>query len=294
MLKKFFSLFQKKGVPVSVNTAPLSPEWLTADQELNNEIFNIVSFTAQSIGKVRTTNEDSVYATSITAAGNHHQTNFGLFIVADGMGGHVNGEIASSAAVNTISTYVLDKLKPFIQNNNTQTSNNESLQELVQNAVHHAQETILRVAPGAGTTLTMALVLNNQLTIGQIGDSRCYSYNNTGQLKLLTQDHSLVTRLVEIGHVSLEEAANHPQKHILYKALGQKGVLEADIETIHLSRNSVLVLCSDGLWGQVSDDAMASILMNTPTLSEAANKMVSMANSLGGPDNISLILVKFL
>jgi len=294
LLKKFFSLFQKKGVPVSVNTAPLSPEWLTADQELNNEIFNIVSFTAQSIGKVRTTNEDSVYATSITAAGNHHQTNFGLFIVADGMGGHVNGEIASSAAVNTISTYVLDKLKPFIQNNNTQTSNNESLQELVQNAVHHAQETILRVAPGAGTTLTMALVLNNQLTIGQIGDSRCYSYNNTGQLKLLTQDHSLVTRLVEIGHVSLEEAANHPQKHILYKALGQKGVLEADIETIHLSRNSVLVLCSDGLWGQVSDDAMASILMNTPTLSEAANKMVSMANSLGGPDNISLILVKFL
>lgn len=294
MLKKFFSLFQKKGVPVSINTAPLSPEWLTADQELNNEIFNIVSFTAQSIGKVRTTNEDSVYATSITAAGNHHQTNFGLFIVADGMGGHVNGEIASSAAVNTISTYVLDKLKPFIQNNNTQTSNNESLQELVQNAVHHAQETILRVAPGAGTTLTMALVLNNQLTIGQIGDSRCYSYNNTGQLKLLTQDHSLVTRLVEIGHVSLEEAANHPQKHILYKALGQKGVLEADIETIHLSRNSVLVLCSDGLWGQVSDDAMASILMNTPTLSEAANKMVSMANSLGGPDNISLILVKFL
>lgn len=287
-------MFQKKGVPVSVNTAPLSPEWLTADQELNNEIFNIVSFTAQSIGKVRTTNEDSVYATSITAAGNHHQTNFGLFIVADGMGGHVNGEIASSAAVNTISTYVLDKLKPFIQNNNTQTSNNESLQELVQNAVHHAQETILRVAPGAGTTLTMALVLNNQLTIGQIGDSRCYSYNNTGQLKLLTQDHSLVTRLVEIGHVSLEEAANHPQKHILYKALGQKGVLEADIETIHLSRNSVLVLCSDGLWGQVSDDAMASILMNTPTLSEAANKMVSMANSLGGPDNISLILVKFL
>ncbi len=294
MLKKFFSLFQKKGVPASVNTAPLSPEWLTADQELNNEVFNIISFTAQSIGKVRTTNEDSVYATTITAVGNHHQINFGLFMIADGMGGHVNGEITSSVAINTISSTILEKLKPILQNSGSQTSNNESLHELVQNAIHLAQETLLRVAPGAGTTLTMALVLNNQLTIAQIGDSRCYSYNNTGQLKLLTQDHSLVTRLVEIGHVSLEEAANHPQKHILYKALGQKGILEADIETVHISKNSLLVLCSDGLWGQVSDDAMASILSNTSTLSESANKMVALANSLGGPDNISLILVKFI
>lgn len=293
MLKKIFSQFFKSNQTRPIQTSPLIPPASNQPEDLENDIFNIQSFTAQSIGKVRSTNEDSVFAATITSAGDHHQHNFGLFIMADGMGGHVNGEVASNLAVTTISAYLLDKLFPLLQPGPSAARGSESLHEMIQNAINHAQDAILRVAPGAGTTVTLAIVLNHQLTIAQIGDSRCYSVDPLGRLSLLTRDHSLVTRLVEIGNLTPAEAVNHPQKHVLYKALGQKGQVEADIESIPVVKNSGLLLCSDGLWGVISDEDMTEVLRNQPGLAISANTLVSLANNAGGPDNISLILVRF-
>jgi PPM family protein phosphatase len=162
----------------------------------------------------------------------------------------------------------------------------------MQTGIVSAHQVIKKIAAGSGTTLTAALILGHQLTIGHVGDSRAYLIGTGAKIQLLTHDHSLVKRLVEIGQISAEQASVHPQRNVLYRALGQGEPFEPDISSFHLQEGDHLVLCSDGLWGVVPENLLAETVHSTPEPHLACQLLTQSANSAGGPDNISVIIVQ--
>lgn len=300
MLNFFRNLFGKKK-PVApaldnVVTAPLSDAQLQSIRALSAnryEPMQLLATSAQSVGRQRELNEDSLFCLSTTIAGNSSNPPFGLYIIADGMGGHQYGEIASNTAIRVISGYVMKKFHSalFALPN---VPVEESLQEILQAAMAEAQKAVLREAPGSGTTVTAALVVGQQLTIAHVGDSRAYLVYNDQRMEAITRDHSLVRRLEELGQITAAEAAVHPQRNVLYRALGQGETLEADITTTPFPMGGSLLICSDGLWGVVPDDQLRHILNEGPTMQRACQNMIAAANAAGGPDNISAILVQLL
>ena len=170
----------------------------------------------------------------------------------------------------------------------------DSLQEIMGEAIRDAHRTVQKDAPGSGTTVTAALVLGQQVTIGHVGDSRAYSVHPSGRIEQLTQDHSLVRRLEELGHLNKEEAATYPHRNVLIRAVGQGEAIDADVFTIPFPHGSTLMLCTDGLWGVVPDEAIYRSLVEAPNLQRACNNLVTAANIAGGPDNISVVLVQMI
>jgi PPM family protein phosphatase len=213
--------------------------------------------------------------------------------VADGMGGHQFGEVASNAAIRTVAGYVLKKFQPFLFQVKTD-SMNESFQEIMSAAVSEAQRIIQREAPGSGTTLTAALVLGQQITIAHVGDSRAYFVYPDGRLETVTRDHSLVQRLQELGHITPEEAENYPHRNVLYKALGQGDILDPEIFTLAFPQPGTLMICSDGLWGVVAEQDIVRSVNEAPSLQRACQNLVTAANTAGGPDNISVVLAQLI
>jgi serine/threonine protein phosphatase PrpC len=277
-------------------TAPLSEkqiESIVEQQESRHEIQQLVAATGQSVGKQREHNEDSVLAITATLAGMHNNVPFGLYIVADGMGGHQYGEVASNAAVRIMAGLVLRKFHSYLFAVPTQQPD-DSLQEIMGEAIRDAHRTVQKDAPGSGTTVTAALVLGQQVTIGHVGDSRAYSVHPSGRIEQLTQDHSLVRRLEELGHLNKEEAATYPHRNVLIRAVGQGEAIDADVFTIPFPHGSTLMLCTDGLWGVVPDEAIYRSLVEAPNLQRACNNLVTAANIAGGPDNISVVLVQMI
>jgi serine/threonine protein phosphatase PrpC len=244
----------------------------------------------QSIGKQREHNEDCLFALSLAIGGETSSYPLGLFIIADGMGGHQYGEVASSTAVRTLAGYLLKHFQPYLVNPSESMS--ESIQDLMRSAINEAQRAVTQAAPGSGTTLTAALVLGQQMTIGHVGDSRAYAIQPYGGGEALTRDHSLVKRLEELGQISSEEAAVHPQRNVLYRALGQGEVLEPDIFTASFPQSGYLLLCSDGLWSVLSASNLFNLVVTAKDLQSACQKLVTAANEAGGPDNISVIVVR--
>jgi protein phosphatase len=137
-------------------------------------------------------------------------------------------------------------------------------------------------------------VVGDQITIAHVGDSRAYFIYPNGSMKAVTQDHSLVRRLVELGQLSEEQAMNFPQKNVLYKAVGQPEPIRPDIFSHPIPRPGYLVLCSDGLWGVVEHEQIVNIIGSSSSPNEACRLLVDAANNAGGPDNISVIIVQFL
>ena len=297
MKKDFFSwLHIKKTKPAStgsdINTVPLPEsqvEGLLANVQ-NLEPQQFIYGCGQSIGKQRDHNEDSIFALSIAIGGEKSSYPLGLYIVADGMGGHQYGEIASSAAARTLAGSLLKNFLPYLVNPSS--GMDESLQELMRSAINDAQRAVTQAAPGSGTTLTAALVLGQQMTIGHVGDSRAYAIHQYGGGEILTRDHSLVKRLEELGQISPEEAAVHPQRNVLYRALGQGEVLEPDIFTAPFPQSGYLLLCSDGLWSVLSDSTIFTLVNAEKDLQRTCQSLVDAANEAGGPDNISVIVVQ--
>lgn len=248
--------------------------------------------TGQNVGRQRDHNEDALYTSStIIADGDSHST-FGVFVVADGMGGHQHGEVASGSATRAFGEYLNRKLYSIAVGNDAG-SLNDSMQELMEHAVRDAHLSVVKKAPGGGTTLTAALVLGDHITIAHVGDSRAYILSEDGQFRVMTQDHSLVRRLVELGQLTEEQARVYPQKNVLYRALGQLEPFKPDIHTHHIPHPGYLMICSDGLWGLVSDNEMLKVINQNGDPCLACHKLVEAANLAGGPDNISVILVKF-
>lgn len=277
-------------------TAPLSErqiESMMQAQTTPYDMQQLLAATGQSVGKQREHNEDSVLAITLTLAGKTANVPFGLYMVADGMGGHQFGEVASNAAIRVIAGQIFRKFHSYLFAIPTQQPE-DSLQEIMENAIKEAHRVVQKDAPGSGTTITAALVVGQQLTIGHVGDSRAYIVHTSGRLEQLTHDHSLVRRLEELGHLNKEEAASFPHRNVLIRALGQGESLDVDVFTIPFPAQGTFMICTDGLWGVVQESDLSKALMDAPNLQRAAQNLVTAANTAGGPDNISVVLVQMI
>jgi PPM family protein phosphatase len=278
------------------NTAPLTEEQIQSIMSNHNPKYDLQQLMAscgQSVGKQRELNEDSLFALTATMAGNSGNMPFGLYIVADGMGGHQFGEVASNAAIRSVAGHIIRKFHPFLFHLKPEAME-ESFQEIMQAAVREAQRSIQKEAPGSGTTLTAALVVGQQVTVAHVGDSRAYFIYPDGRVEPITRDHSLVKRLEELGHITPEEAANYPHRNVLYRALGQGEILDPDIFTLGFPQPGYLLICSDGLWGVIAEQDLVRAINEAPTLQRACQNLVNAANASGGPDNISVILAQLV
>jgi len=273
-----------------IDTAPLDPS--TVHEEVRvDRIQEILVGTAQSTGLERSHNEDALFVMQGSSAGEEALPNFGLFIVADGMGGHRAGEIASAISVRKVAQRITQDtvLRLFDAGDSAELP---PIQEMIRKALEDANEAVVERVPGGGTTLTAALLLGHQVTIGHVGDSRAYIISENGT-KVITRDHSLVERLKELGQLSEDEAASHPQRNVLYRAIGQGANLEVDVFSYPIPPEGYLLVCSDGLWSVVPEIDIQTIILESSNPQVACEKLVHAANAAGGPDNITAILVKF-
>jgi protein phosphatase len=164
-----------------------------------------------------------------------------------------------------------------------------ALTEILVNAIRAANDAVSNRVPGSGSTLTCALVLGTQAYIGHVGDSRAYVLTEEG-LEQITHDHSIVDRLVESGQMTREEAALHPQKNVLYQAVGQSSALQVDTHVRKVRPGDYLLLCSDGLWDTVDETAIVDLIRGASSLQRACEDLVAAANEAGGCDNVTAIL----
>lgn len=243
---------------------------------------------ASDPGRVRDRNEDSILALQLLVA-QHGQAPLpmNLFILADGMGGHVEGQQASALAVRLAARHIINHIYLPLLGDSEGMGERAPINEVLQDSVRIAHEALLRRLPKAGTTMTMALVLGGGAYIAHVGDSRAY-LGKPGHLRLLTRDHSMAARLVEMGTVTPDEAKL--QRNMLYRALGQGAEIEPDIVYHDLDPGQYLLLCCDGLWDKVTDEEMLAIIEASLVPSIACQKLVERANRNGGEDNISVIL----
>jgi serine/threonine protein phosphatase PrpC len=296
-LKRIMGREPKKARSAQSNaaTAPLSDFQLSEiiGEEPKGKLSQFIAGGALDIGQRRENNEDALISISGTLGIEPQGQPFGFYAVADGMGGHRNGEVASETALRALGNYIVAKLYEPLFGPNPEPAK-ESLREIMEAGVNEAHVQVKRAAPGGGCTLTAALVLGSQLVIAHLGDSRAYAIHSDGRIRSLTRDHSLVKRLEELGQISSREAAIHPQKSVLYRALGQGKTVEVEIFTGKMPQHGSLLLCSDGLWGVVDDDDIQRIANSTSNPHLACQHLVEAANAAGGPDNIAALLVRLV
>jgi serine/threonine protein phosphatase PrpC len=246
---------------------------------------------ATHVGEVRRHNEDTVLIVTTAHGGDDVVPPFGIFVLADGMGGHQAGEVASSLGARVVVNHIVRHFYLPILMEQEHNANHPPLNEVLVDAVQTANDAVADRVPGGGTTLTCALILGPRACIAHVGDSRAYIVTKE-TLDQITQDHSLVDRLVELGQLTRDEAAVHPQKNVLYRAVGQSGMLEVDTYMRTIPHGGRLLLCSDGLWNLVSDTEMSQIITTASSLQAACDSLIAAANRAGGPDNVTAILVE--
>src|SRR5438874_3404510 len=215
-----------------------------------------------------------------------------LLVVADGMGGAAAGELASEMATDTIYAHLVKTWNA--EDEVTPQRFAYRLKEAVEvaNASIHAHAKAHPEVRGMGTTTTAAGVLNDHLYLTQGVDSRAYLIRG-GEAHQLTKDQSLMQRLVEAGELTEEEAAQSERRNIILQALGPDPKVKVDLTHQEVRRGDILVLCSDGLSGQVKKDEIAKIVTAAPNLSSACDQLIALANERGGPDNITVVIARF-
>ncbi|AZV42217.1 protein phosphatase [Peribacillus asahii] len=233
-------------------------------------------------GKVRQHNEDNggVFINS---------TGIRLAIVADGMGGHRAGDVASTMTVDLLKKS-WDEAGAIETANEAEEWLRENITKVNEVLFQHAAEN--NECQGMGTTIVAAICTDKFASVANIGDSRCYLHNESG-FKQVTEDHSLVNELVRTGQITKEDAEHHPRKNVLLRALGTELKVEMDIVTVMFEEEDILLLCSDGLSNKVSEQEMCNIVKNEHSLEEKATAFIDLANQYGGEDNITLVLVQF-
>ena len=245
-----------------------------------------------SPGKQRTHNEDAFFTLTTMFSFNESEIPFGLYVVADGMGGHKNGEIASELAIRSVVGTILTEIYTPMMSLDPEPSE-MSFRDVFHNGIEKANSEIIKNSYGGGTTITAVLIVGDQMTIAHVGDSRVYSIAKDGTLEALTRDHSLVKRLQELGQITPEEAAVHPQRNVLYRALGQGEPFEPEIISTIRPESGSLLVCSDGLWSIVGEEGLRLIIKSAISPQDICDRMIDAANDAGGPDNITAILVEF-
>lgn len=244
------------------------------------------SFGISHIGLVRKANEDSFYCQETYEYGKPY-----LCIVADGMGGHNAGEVASKMAVSEIRSFIEKEIS------NTVLLGLEDCKKLVKDALLFANESVYnnsiknKECIGMGTTLTLALILENNLIIGHVGDSRMYVIKDNSISKV-TEDHSYVAELIKNGTIKPEEANHHPQRNLITRALGTSRNLEVDIRNITINNGDFILICTDGLSNMLSDNEILSTVISAKELNSICDELISKANLNGGLDNVTVIVIE--
>jgi len=249
----------------------------------NNEVICMEIGVKTSKGKIREINQDSYYIST--------DENCPLFIIADGMGGHKAGEVASKLAVEIISSSFENQIKNIEMDDN-------SIINAIKNSIWRANDEIYRKSieneeySGMGTTVTMAYETNGNIFIGHVGDSRAYLLRDN-TLYQITKDHSLVEELVKNGTITREEARFHPQKNIITRAVGTNKEVEIDLIVKERTKGDILLLCTDGLTNMLNDEEIKELLIINDDMQKACELLVQLSNEKGGLDNISVVAIKF-
>jgi protein phosphatase len=233
----------------------------------------VLSVASSHIGRVRASNQDSGYA------GTH------LFLVADGMGGHAGGDVASSLATQTVTAVADERFESIdIARDRLVEAVKNSAAELVEAVREHPD------LDGMGTTVSALLRHNNQVVIAHIGDSRIYRFRK-GDLEQITTDHTFVQKLVETGRITAEEAMVHPRRNVLMRVLGDfEGSVEIDSAILDTEPGDRWLLCSDGLCGFVPEKSIADVLAAEPDAAKAAATLIDMTLERGAPDNVTVVI----
>lgn len=241
---------------------------------------------ASHIGKVRKNNEDYCKGEII-------DTDFGtigIFALADGMGGHNKGEVASELAVENIIKFLKENL---LQSNDIKI---DYIDDIIKQAYHSVNKIIYEKSitslefEGMGTTLVTAITYKNNLYVANVGDSRCYLLNEGG-LKKITIDHSVVEELVKANIITEEEAKTHPRRNHITRAIGTDEMVIVDIFKLEINKDNKILLASDGLTGFVDDNIIENIILKDEDAKDLAQELINTANDISGRDNISVVLI---
>jgi len=272
-------------------------EKLATYQLMQKRNFHFDTACLTDLGMIRQNNEDACLVLEISRSTDSGKNSYGLYLVADGMGGEQAGEVASSKAVEVISSAVLENLI-------TPPDKLQSPFELVRNSIEKANSEIYNMARKSpqlstmGTTLTLGFRVNNELYLGHVGDSRAYLIRD-GIIKQLTHDHSVVAGLLKAGLITPEEARQHPDRGKIFRCLGSSPNVAIDTyrevgdeEKLDLQHGDSLVFCTDGLTAHVSDEEILAEVEKSNGACEACQRLIWLANERGGTDNISVIVAK--
>lgn len=243
---------------------------------------------ASHVGKVRKNNED--YCMGEVIKVNEEET-LGIFALADGMGGHKKGEVASEIAVKNILAYLKENL---LQHNSIKI---DYVDDIIKQAYNNVNSIIYNQSlkreeyRGMGTTLVIAILYKEDLYVANVGDSRCYMLSNN-YLNRISVDHSVVEELVRANIITEEEAIHHPHRNRITRAIGTDEMVVVDIFNKKISENDVVLLASDGLTGCVYEEDIKNILQQNKSISEINDDLINIANDISGRDNVSVVLIK--
>ena len=231
------------------------------------------------IGRIRLSNEDQA-AALINASGNV------LLVVCDGMGGQSKGDLASSLAINTITTAFKSR-KGFLNRYFAKLWVGQVIREANKSIYEQSQSN--KSYHGMGTTITLLLIIKDTAILGHVGDSRCYFLRNRREFVQMSEDQTYVGYLLRTGQISKEEALTHPKRHVLMNALGVYPSASVDVKSFPYMGETVL-LCSDGLYNNVPKNDIASVLKSEDSVEQKVNELIAIGNKNGGSDNIAVVI----
>lgn len=279
MIKKFQSLTRvlQPAHTLRLRPGPEKPAFSETSQVATRQL-PLDWYGTTDTGKMRVRNEDNFSVLALAGKT--------LFVVADGMGGHDAGEVSSKIA--------MDAVCKVVQEEHEQSSDLLLLVErAVQQANNEVRQEATRKGSNMGTTLCVALVADDAAYIANVGDSRAY-WIEDGSLSQITTDHSLVAKLVGAGKLTKEEARTHPKANLLFRTIGTDENVIVDTFRVALKKGGALLLCTDGLWGEVDDDDINKVCTTERDAKAMGDRLVELANERGGKDNITAVAVRVL
>jgi serine/threonine protein phosphatase PrpC len=288
-IRRFFA-GESQPPPDQASTAPLDPRRVTGEKP-DGSRRHISSGVAQAKGIGRASNNDALLLLTGSSDGNDELPDFGLYCISDGIGDEPDSLKASSIAVRSIGRNmaqgaILDFLEP------DPLAHLRSLQEMMRLAIQQANREVRARAEGSAATLTTALVFDEQMILGHVGDTRAYIVDADG-IRQITRDHSLVQELVETGSISPEDALAHPQRDVLWNAMGKAIDVKVDIHVEAIPRKGFLLMCSDGLWSTLSEDEIQQSAEGDPSPQAYCEALVQKAEQANAANDVSVVAVYF-
>ncbi|GAB4519363.1 MAG: protein phosphatase 2C domain-containing protein [Anaerolineae bacterium] len=258
--------------------------------QIINRTAHLTFAQATDTGKVRNANQDAALAFFVRQSSAAARPDFGLFAVADGMGPSPDGEKAADLGVQVLAGCINREVYAPLSTRRMRAEElpaEQILLEAFQETNNHLSENV----PEGVTTITAALLLGGEVTIAHVGSSRAY-WISKGKVEKLTHDHTMIQHLVNQGQITAEEARNHPQRHVLYQALGQGNHIKVDTVTRRFHEEAYVLLCTDGLWLHIKEREIYETVFNAEgQVQSACDKLVTLAKLRGGVDNITAVII---